>query len=88
MKITRKKIRSLILERLSPEVVKANVYEMGLRDDGVDLDTLNSMYGNPAFDAIDKLVDENLGILDDEEGIFYTVGSKGIRKMLNRRGLL
>ena len=91
MKITRsqlrQKVQNLILERLSPEVIEANVYEMGKRENGVYLDTLNSMYGPAAFDAIDRLVDDNVGILDEEEGVFYTRGSAGIEKMLARRGL-
>ena len=91
MKITRsqlrRKVQNLILERLSPDVIEANVYEMGKRENGVNLDTLNSMYGTAAFDAVDRLVDDNVGILDEEEGVFYTRGSAGIEKMLARRGL-
>ena len=60
---------------------------MGKRENGVNLDTLNSMYGTAAFDAVDRLVDDNVGILDEEEGVFYTRGSAGIEKMLARRGL-
>ena len=48
---------------------------------------LNSMYGSPAFDAIDELVEENRGILDEEEGVFYSMKSSGIQQMLQRRGL-
>ena len=91
MKITRKqlrrKVQNLILERLSPEVIEANVYEMGKRENGVNLDTLNSMYGTAAFDAVHRLVEDIVGILDEEEGVFYTRGSAGIEKMLARRGL-
>jgi len=87
MKITKSRLRMIVSENLKFEEVKTSVYEMGLRPSGVDLDTLNSLYGKPAFDAIDLLEDENLGILDDEEGIFYTVGSIGIKAMLKRRGL-
>ena len=71
MKITRRQLRKIISERLNPDKIKMNVLQMGERSSGVDLDTLNSMYGSPAFDAIDELVDENLGILDEEEGVFY-----------------
>ncbi len=87
MKITRTQLRRIICERLDQEKIKSNVYEMGSRPNGVDLDTLNSMYGSPAFDAIDELVEENMGILDEEEGIYYSRGSAGIQKMLTRRGL-
>lgn len=87
MKITRRQIKRIISERLSPERVKSNVYEMANRPNGVDLNTLNSMYGNVAFDAVDELQEEGLGILDEEEGIFYTMRSPGIQKMLQRRGL-
>ena len=87
MKVTRSQLRKIISERLDPRKIKANVYEMGSRPEGVDLDTLNSMYGTPAFDAIDELVEENMGILDEEEGIYYSRGSAGIQKMLTRRGL-
>mgnify|MGYP001459322934 CR=1 FL=1 len=87
MKLTRKQLRRIISERLDPRRIKSNVFEMGLRPNGVDLDTLNSMYGTPAFDAIDQLVEENRGILDDEEGVYYSRGSSGIQKMLTRRGL-
>ena len=87
MKITRRQLRNIIIERLDPFVIKANVYEMGSRPKGVDLDTLNKMYGTPAFDAIDELVEEGEGILDEEEGIFYARRSSGIKDMLKRRGL-
>ena len=87
MKITRRQIRKIISERLNPRKIKMNVLQMAERPSGVDLDTLNSMYGSPAFDAIDELVDENLGILDEEEGVFYSMRSPGVKTMLQRRGL-
>ena len=87
MKITRKQLRRIIAERLDPRKIKMNVLEMGSRPSGVSLDTLNSMYGPPAFDAIDELAEENRGILDEEEGIFYSMNSPGIQAMLKRRGL-
>ncbi len=87
MKITRKQLRRIIAERLDPRKIKMNVLEMGSRPSGVSLDTLDSMYGSPAFDAIDELSEENRGILDEEEGIFYSMNSPGIQKMLQRRGL-
>mgnify|MGYP001169053829 CR=1 FL=1 len=87
MKITRRQLKRIISERLNPRTTKMNVYEMGSKPNGVDLDTLNSMYGTPAFDAIDELVEENSGILDEEEGIFYSMDSPGLQQMLQRRGL-
>ncbi len=87
MKITRKQLRRIISERLDPRKIKMNVLEMGSRSSGVSLDTLNSMYGSTAFDAVDELVEENRGILDEEEGIFYSMNSSGIQQMLQRRGL-
>ena len=79
--------RRSLSERLDPRKIKMNVLEMGSRPSGASLDMLNSMYGSPAFDAIDELVDENRGILDEEEGVFYSMNSSGIQKMLQRRGL-
>tara|TARA_A100001388_G_scaffold266331_1_gene239312 strand:+ start:359 stop:625 length:267 start_codon:yes stop_codon:yes gene_type:complete len=87
MKITRRQIRRIISERIDSDKIKMNVLEMGLRPSGVDLDTLNSMYGSPAFDAIDELVAEGQGILDEEEGVFYARRSPGLLKMLKRKGL-
>ena len=87
MKITRRDLRKIISERLSPDRIRSNVIQMGLRPNGVDLDTLNSMYGPAAFDIIDQLVEENNGILDEEEGVYYSRGSTGIKTMLQRRGL-
>jgi len=85
--IIREERSRIISERIGPERVRSNVYEMGSRENGVDLKTLNSMYGNVAFDAVDELQEEGLGILDEEEGVFYTMKSLGIQKMLQRRGL-
>ena len=45
------------------------------------------MYGTPGFDAIDQLEEEDRGILDEEEGVWYTYGSPGLEAMLRRRGL-
>ena len=87
MKITRRQLRRIIAERLNPQKIKMNVLDMASRPSGVDLNTLNSMYGNPAFDAVDQLVDEGQGILDEEEGVFYSRNSTGLQKMLQRRGL-
>ena len=87
MKITRHQLRKIISERLNPDKIRLNVIEMGQRPNGVDLDTLNSMYGTVAFDIIDQLVEENIGILDEEEGVYYSRGSAGIETMLKRRGL-
>ena len=87
MKITRRQLRRIIAERLDPRKIKMNVLDMGSRPRGVDLDTLNSMYGAPAFDAVDQLVAEDQGVLDEEEGVFYSRNSVGLQKMLQRRGL-
>ena len=87
MKITRHQIRKIISERISPAKVKSNVLELGRKPNGVSLDTINSMYGAPGFDAIDQLEEEDRGILDEEEGVWYTYGSPGLEAMLRRRGL-
>ena len=87
VKITRKQLRKIISERLNSNTIRANIIEMGRRSSGVDLNTLNSMYGPASFDIIDDLSEEGLGILDEEEGVFYTQGSSGIEIMLKRRGL-
>ena len=87
MKITRRQIRKIISERISPEKVKSNVLELGRKPNGVSLDTIDSMYGHAGFDAIDQLEEEDKGILDEEEGVWYTYGSTGLEAMLRRRGL-
>ena len=55
VKITRKQLRKIISERLNSNTIRANIIEMGRRPSGVDLDTLNSMYGPASFDIIDEL---------------------------------
>ena len=87
MYITRRQIRNIISERIRPEKVKSNVLELGRKPNGVSLDTINSMYGQPGFDAIDQLEEEDRGILDEEEGVWYSHGSPGLEAMLRRRGL-
>jgi len=87
MKITKRQIRKIISERLDLEKIRFNVFELGLKPNGVSLDTINSMYGTPGFNAIDQLQEENQGILDEEEGIWYSRGSLGLKVMLTRRGL-
>tara|TARA_E500000331_G_scaffold358349_1_gene424558 strand:+ start:224 stop:490 length:267 start_codon:yes stop_codon:yes gene_type:complete len=87
MKITKRQLRRIIAERLNPRKIKMNVLDMGSRPSGVNLNTLNSMYGNPGLDAVDQLVEDGQGILDEEEGVFYSRGSTGLQKMLQRRGL-
>jgi hypothetical protein len=86
-RIIREEYKRVIQERLSPERVRMNVYEMGLRPDGIDLDSIDRMYGPPGFDAIDAMMEDNQGILDEEEGVFYSDQSPGMKPFLARRGL-
>ena len=87
MKITKREVKQLVAERLTIDRVEANIMDMGRRPQGVDLDTLDAMYGSQAFDIIDLLIEDGVGVLDEEEGIFYTYGSKGVDLMMQRRGL-
>ena len=77
--------KRVIQERLSPDKVRMNVYEMGLRPTGVDLDTISFMYGEPGFTAIDTWMSDEQGLLDEEEGIFYSDRSPGMKPYLARR---
>ena len=91
MKVSKKRLKriireTLLRERINPEKVMWNVYELGLKPNGVSLSTIDAMYGSPGFDAIDKLQEDDKGILDDEEGVFYSDRSPGMESFLAKRG--
>ena len=56
--------------------VGADVLELASRPAGVSLDELMEKLGSAAFDEVDRLAEEGIVFLDDQEGIVYASGSQ------------
>tara|TARA_B100000212_G_scaffold338034_1_gene313905 strand:- start:269 stop:946 length:678 start_codon:yes stop_codon:yes gene_type:complete len=86
MKISKANLQRIIAEEYSKlksdgllaesRDVGATVLDLASRPAGVDLDTLMKIAGPAAFDAVDRLAEEGIVFLDDQEGVVYASGSR------------
>ena len=87
MRITKRKLRKLIQERLSAQKVKLNVQEIGSKPNGASLDLIESMYGDAGLNAVDELVADGMGALG-RGGVFYSRRSPGYSSNLAESAFL
>jgi hypothetical protein len=79
VKITRSKIRKIILEAMAARPTRdlgAELLDLAGRPGGVSLDELMAKLGSAAFDEVDRLSEEGIVFLDDQEGVVYASGSQ------------
>jgi aspartate/tyrosine/aromatic aminotransferase len=86
MKITKRQLKRIIKEEYSRLIregmhhssqnLGADVLDLASRPEGVSLDELMEKLGSAAFDEVDRLAEEGIVFLDDQEGVVYASGSQ------------
>ncbi len=87
MKIKESKLRRIIRKTITEtfhdsqsmhgtQDVSAQLLDLASRPEGVSLDELMAKLGRAAFDEVDRLSEEGIVFLDDQEGIVYASGSQ------------